>query len=174
MQRDRDKVRECTLFVTSFPSWAAKQDILLQFSFLSLIRAAFGTLPLMLSQHFHDKALFLRDFRNLALEGPLLGQNCSAPGVAVTSPPHGARGVGTPSRQGQQQRRPSPQALCTSSRAQARIRNVSPSGGRKCHRKHNAPISESPGHCGTRRFQLIWLGRPGRESCFPSNAICTT
>lgn len=58
VQRDGDKVRECTLFVTSFPSWAAKQDILLQFSFLSLIRVAFRTLPLMSSQHFHDKALF--------------------------------------------------------------------------------------------------------------------
>lgn len=56
VQRDGDKARECTLFVTSFPSWAAKQDILLQFSFLSLIRVAFRTLPLMSSQHFHDKA----------------------------------------------------------------------------------------------------------------------
>lgn len=46
----------------------SQQDILLQFSFLSLIRVVFRTLPLMSSQHFHDKALFLRDFRNLALE----------------------------------------------------------------------------------------------------------
>jgi len=71
VQRDRDKVREHALFVTSFPSSAAKQDILLKFSFLSLISVAFGTLPLMSSQHFHDKALFLQDFRNLALENLL-------------------------------------------------------------------------------------------------------
>lgn len=97
VQRDGDKVRECTLFVTSFPSWAAKQDILLQFSFLSLIRVVFRTLPLMSSQHFHDKALFLRDFRNLALEKSVISVELLSPQtvaglqpVAVTFPSQGA------------------------------------------------------------------------------------
>lgn len=68
VQKDKDKERESSLFVTNFPGWAAKQDILLQFSFLSLISIVFRTPPLLLAQHFHYEVLFSREFRNWALE----------------------------------------------------------------------------------------------------------
>lgn len=53
----------------------------------------------MSSQHFHDKALFLLDFRNSALERSVLrveGFSAGLQAAAVTFPSRGARGEVAP------------------------------------------------------------------------------
>lgn len=76
----------------------------------------------MSSQHFHDKALFLRDFRNLALEGSVISGELLSPEtvaglqpVAVMFPSQGAAAAQSevaPSRMQEQRRRRNPISRC--------------------------------------------------------------